>query len=166
MDNFYEQLLTTKEHFTYKVADVLMYLLVILGVASLIILGQFLLFIVFVLTAVGIFFAKKNLFIEYEYIFTNGEIDIDKIFEMKKRKRIISFNIKDVEIIAKDNSQYIKDFINKPNKVINLYPPNYNGQIFVAILNKGAEMIMIKFAPDEKILNLAFKYNPRAIKKS
>lgn len=166
MDNFYEQLLTTEDHFTYKVADVLMYLLVILGVASLIILGQFLLFIVFVLTAVGIFFLKKNLFIEYEYIFTNGEIDIDKIFEMKKRKRIISFNIKNVEIIAKDNSQYIKDFINKPNKVINLYPPNYKGQIFVAILNKGAEMIMIKFAPDEKILNLAFKYNPRAIKKS
>ncbi|MBU3227152.1 DUF6106 family protein [Clostridium algidicarnis] len=165
MDNFYEQLLTTKEHFAYKIANVLMYLIVILGVAGLI-LGKFLLFIVFVLTAVGIFFFKKNLFIEYEYIFTNGEIDIDKIFEMKKRKRIISFNIKDVQIIAKDNSQYIKDFINKPNKVINLYPPNYNGEIFVAILNKGAETIMIKFAPDEKILNLAFKYNPRAIKKS
>ena len=38
----------------------------------------------------------KKLEIEYEYTFTNGELDIDKIIAQRKRKRLISFNVNQI----------------------------------------------------------------------
>jgi hypothetical protein len=42
---------------------------------------------------------------EYEYILTNGEIDIDVITAKSDRKRIITFNCADIERIEKYNVQ-------------------------------------------------------------
>ena len=42
---------------------------------------------------------------EYEYILTNGEIDIDVIIGKSKRNRIITFNCADIERIEKYNAQ-------------------------------------------------------------
>lgn len=39
--------------------------------------------------------------IEYEYSFTNGEIDIDKIIAQRKRKRLITVVCREVEAIGK-----------------------------------------------------------------
>ena len=165
MDNFYEQLVTSEKSLTYKVANVMVYGLGVLAFLSLL-FRQIFLAIILIAVAVGLFFLKKNLFVEYEYAFTNGEIDIDKILEMKKRKRVLTFQIKDVEILAKESSDEINNFSNKPNKVLDLYPTNYNGELFVAVLNKGAEKVMLRFVPDEKFLSLSFKYNPKAVKKN
>ena len=41
--------------------------------------------------------------IEYEYILTNSEIDIDKIMSKKARKRIASFDFKEINICANIN---------------------------------------------------------------
>lgn len=38
--------------------------------------------------------------IEYEYLLTNSEIDIDKIMSKRGRKRIVSFDFKEVSICA------------------------------------------------------------------
>jgi hypothetical protein len=38
--------------------------------------------------------------VEYEYIVTNGDLDIDMIVAKRKRKRIFSANCKEFEIVA------------------------------------------------------------------
>jgi hypothetical protein len=38
--------------------------------------------------------------VEYEYIFTNGELDIDAIFNKAKRKRLFSGRVSDFDIMA------------------------------------------------------------------
>ena len=42
---------------------------------------------------------------EYEYILTNGEIDVDIIIGKSKRNRIITFNCADIERIEKYNAK-------------------------------------------------------------
>jgi hypothetical protein len=123
-------------------------------------------FIVSLAIAVGCFFGKKKLYVEYEYVFTNGEIDIDKILEMKKRSRVLTFNVKDIELLAPEDSYYIKDFSNKPSKVISVYPKTSNEKVFVAMITGGTERVQLRFVPDEEFINLCYKYNPRAVKKS
>jgi hypothetical protein len=165
MDNFYEQLERASESTTYKLANSGTY---IIGVIGLLMISTPL-FIVGALLIVGaaaLFFMKKNLYVEYEYNFTNGEIDVDKIFEMKSRKRAISFAVKDLELLAPENSDYVKDFGNKPDKVITLYPKGTDKKVYVAMLTGGPERAQIRFIPNEEFLEYCRKYNPRAVKKT
>ncbi len=163
MDQFYELLLTTKKPTIYKMVNVFVYIIGILGL--LIFSFNLIIGLVLIIVSVLLFFYKKNLYVEYEYDFTNGEIDIDKIVEMKKRKRILTFSIKDVELLALENSDFIKDFSNKPKNVLTCIPSNYHGKIYTAMITMGSNRQMLKFAPDEKFLDLCFKLNPRAVKK-
>lgn len=44
----------------------------------------------------GVWYLITYMNTEYEYILTNGEVDIDKILAQRKRKRLITFKIRDV----------------------------------------------------------------------
>lgn len=48
----------------------------------------------------GIIIATTNKNQEFEYTVTNSDVDIDTIIARKKRRRIISFNAKDIEKMA------------------------------------------------------------------
>lgn len=163
MDNFYEQLMTTYKTVPYKMASFFMYVGAILGVAMIYL--NFVTALLLLAISGGLFFLSRSLYIEYEYDFTNGDIDIDKIIHMSKRKRTVSFNVKDIEVLAPINSDSIKDFSGKPDKLISCYPATYEGNIYIAMVTGGADRFQLKFAPDEEFLNLCYKYNPRAIKK-
>lgn len=49
--------------------------------------------------AYGCFVAKNNQRIEYDYTFTNGILDIAKVINNSKRKRLLSTNVREFEII-------------------------------------------------------------------
>ena len=59
-------------------------------------------FWIFIAAAVGfgayVLITRQN--IEYEYIFTNGELDIDAIYNKNSRKRLFSSSVKQFEIMA------------------------------------------------------------------
>ena len=48
----------------------------------------------------GVYFLITRQNIEYEYSFTNGDLDIDIIYNKSKRKRLFSSSVKDFEIMA------------------------------------------------------------------
>jgi len=50
--------------------------------------------------AFGAFYLISFLRVEYEYVFTNGELDIDIIYNRSRRKRVFSANVKSFEIMA------------------------------------------------------------------
>ncbi|MFR1760195.1 MAG: hypothetical protein ACLSX2_10860, partial [Christensenellaceae bacterium] len=47
-------------------------------------------FLVFALIVVGLFYIRVNIRVEYEYSFTNGELDVDKVVNNTKRKRLLT----------------------------------------------------------------------------
>lgn len=49
--------------------------------------------------------------VEFEYAFTNGELDIDKIIAQRKRKRLFSANCRDFEAFGKLDSKNFTDDI-------------------------------------------------------
>src|SRR5699024_2666160 len=58
------------------------------------------LLIVPVLLIVLDYFMFRRLDLEYEYLYVNGDLDIDKIMGKQKRKRIFSMNISELELLA------------------------------------------------------------------
>src|SRR5665647_3847157 len=57
-------------------------------------------FVIFGGLAFGLFILRNNQKIEYDYTFTNGTLDIAKVINNTKRKKLLSTNIKDFEAIA------------------------------------------------------------------
>jgi len=62
-------------------------------------LGPFLIFI-FVALGFGCYFLITRRNLEYEYTYTNGDLDIDVIYNKSSRKRLFSSSVKDFEIMA------------------------------------------------------------------
>jgi uncharacterized membrane protein len=164
MDNFYEQLVTTYETVQYKAIGGVTFISGALAIFMML-FGQIIPCLFLILIGAGAFYFKRYLYLEYEYEFTNGEIDIDKIIGRNKRKRVASFNIKQVEILAPDNSNHIRDLPNKPKKEIRFYPETSKAVIYTAVLKYNGEMVRMKFAFDEGLINICYKYNPRNVKK-
>ena len=62
-------------------------------------LGQFAIFITFA-AGFGAYILMGRLNVEYEYIFTNGDLDIDIIYNRTQRKRLFTGRVSDFEVMA------------------------------------------------------------------
>lgn len=61
----------------------------------------------------GAYYAFSFFNVEYEYIFTNGELDIDCIYAKSRRKRMFSSSVKNFEIMAHvSDNDHADDFAN------------------------------------------------------
>lgn len=110
MDNFAEQLVKPAETSTNKTRRILLIVIgslftVAIVLCSITQLGRPLMALVgFALAAVAgycAFNTVQNTFVEYEYTFTNGELDVDKIIARKKRRPMISANIRQLTDFGK-----------------------------------------------------------------
>ncbi|MCL2321266.1 MAG: DUF6106 family protein [Oscillospiraceae bacterium] len=167
MDYFYEQLVTVKKSATYtivKYATFVFAAIALVAIMSLNVTG-FITGGIFALFAAACFFLKQKLYVEYEYVITNGSVDIDKIIEAGKRKKVIEFNIKDAELIAMEDSEEAKMFPNKPQKKLDCTTNGNKNKVYVAFLTMGEERCTIRFTPDEKFLDISFRYNPRGVRR-
>lgn len=98
MDVFKEQLLKIKRSpAEYTLMAVIVLVALLISVLLFLFSAQYPLFILFI---VAVFYGTAKLLgmfsIEYEYIVTNSTVDIDKIISKSARKRLVSFECKDI----------------------------------------------------------------------
>ena len=56
----------------------------------------------------GAYWLVSSRNIEYEYIVTNGDLDVDIIVAQKRRKRLVSVHSRDISILAPVNDERFK----------------------------------------------------------
>ena len=106
----------------------------------------------------GTHLARQQFSIEFEYSFTNGVLDIDKILGRSKRKKMVSIVCRNIQHMAPMHANFSCD-----RKVINaIYDENLGRKYYVNFMDKG-EPCTLLFQPPEKILDNMKKYNPRNI---
>lgn len=97
-----------------KVVCCLMIITVVLMIMPSIAQVQFVGVVLFLVCA-GIIYVLYNVIIsirvEYEYTFTNGALDIDKILAAKRRKRMTSLNARKIEVMASVHSGELDKYI-------------------------------------------------------
>ena len=109
-------------------------------------------------TIYGTVLLRHNFSIEYEYIFTNGQLDIDIIKGRAKRKNMVSLLCKNIEYMAPLVSQNMSD-----RTVIDaIYDKKRRGKYYVDFTKSGTNYRLL-FQPPEKILTSMKKYNPRNV---
>ena len=104
--------------------------------------------------------------IEFEYILTNSELDVDKIIAKQGRKRVVSIDIKDIEIMANINdNEHNSEYKNKTEnvKVYDVTGNKANGNVYFVDTTIEGENARVLFQPTSKILESVRKFNPRNI---
>jgi len=165
MDTFLEKLVTKRRTINDTLITfgiLLAGIILILVVLSIPLLNQLSLGL---LLAAGVaylmyrFVSARN--VEYEYIVTNGDLDIDKIVSKRKRKRIFSASCKEFEILAKVSSnsfsQSVQSIKNRIDATSSINSPD---AYFATLVYKGEKTVVI-FEPDDRMLNNFKVFIPR-----
>lgn len=167
MDTFFEQIIAMKKGAKQILAltGIWLAFLIIAAVAILFIgvIGMMFDLIIIFLFGYLAYFLSSKLFIEYEYIITNGSFDIDKIIAKKKRKRIASFELSDVESITRYNrNARINSESGLVFDVCNVDDEAYE----MRVSSKKGGSLKVIFAPNERMKGAVVKFIPKYIANS
>lgn len=100
---------------------------------------------------------------EFEYICTEDNIDIDVIMNTSSRKRLISFSIKDVEVIASVKDDNYKQRLNEEFvKKIDATTSRKDANVYFAIVDKKGKTLVM-FEPPYSILSNLYKFAPSKV---
>lgn len=155
MDKFYEQLLTTQKNIAYFILNILMYVFAVLIFLSLIfsIISFNFGYMIFSLVLLAMLFftryLRDNQYKEFEYIFTNGNFQIDVIYNKKRRKTLIDEDIKNFDIFGKENEVNIENI----SKKIYCVPYDNKGEKYVFVIKNDIRKA-VYVAPNDEMLKM------------
>ncbi len=74
--------------------------------------------VVAAITGVGAYFATMNANIEYEYLYLDREVSVDKVMAKSRRKKANTFSVDKMEVLAPLNSHRLDSYRNRNAKTL------------------------------------------------
>ena len=101
------------------VGSMLKVLLIVIAVICFLgaLIGIILAFIPMILAGVGAYFVNLYSDLEYEYLYLDKELTVDKVMAKSKRKRVATYSLDRMEIFAPIKSYRLDNFKNRDVKV-------------------------------------------------
>ncbi len=172
MDNFAEQLVKKELTSSDKTKNTLtvvggIALTVIFAVASFMMLGSIIIAFIGMILAIacgcGTFLMARNSNVEYEYTFTNGELDIDKIIAQSKRKPMLTIQISKFT----DFGKYDEDTSEETDEMtVVMATDNIASKEYYADFpHEEFGMTRLIFCPDEKMRENIANFLPMPLRK-
>lgn len=168
MDTFVEQIVKIRKSPVERITQigiiVLGVLLIILcgfGYVSMV-LGMFSFLFAGMAFAIGfgIWYFYNQLNLEYEYIITNGDLDVDKIIAKRTRKRVMSVSCRDLSEFGK----YDPDAFANRSFDERVVAATVDGDACYAVFSpKDEGESLLIFAPNKKTISTMRKFAPRVI---
>lgn len=112
------------------------------------VLGVIIMTVAFVAT----YFLYQSFSVEYEYLFADGGLRVDRIFGKARRKKAFECNKEDVQFTAPADSDSLKDYECSGMKVMDFTSGKGADHVYALIYQKGAEHGKVLFQPNEKML--------------
>ena len=170
MDNFAEQLVKKNETNSDKTRRVMLIVVGVLFTLSLLVLSLFQIRnpIISVLglalaaaAGYGTYHFVQNTYIEYEYSFTNGELDVDKIIAKKKRHEMLSTSVRQFTAFGK----YDDSIEETDDMTIVFATDNIASHEYYADFNdESVGSARLVFSPDERMLENITKFLPAKLR--
>ena len=112
------------------------------------------------LSIYGGFYLCQNLDLEYEYIYTNGDLDVDKIIAQRSRKRLITVNVKEASDIGKADDA--KD--SERTVVVASARREDMEDYYLDVKHRDYGNVRVIFTPDEDMLRVIKSGLPRNLR--
>jgi len=151
-DVFKEQIVKRKPTPQDTAVKICLWLLVVMiGFVAFVNFRYFGMLIVFGV-AFGVRFLTSYLNIEYEYIFTNGELDIDIIYDQARRKRVFSADVKQFEIMAHIDDKNHESAFGSAQETRDYSSGVPGSDTYVFLTDHEGKKIKVIIEPNEKML--------------
>ena len=170
MDHFMEEVVVKRnralEDVTYLLSNVMM---VVAGLLAVMLLQPLFsgftvvglaAFLLAAGVAVLLFLFKDRLRTEYEYTFTNGDLDFAQVFNNQKRKTLGTMRVKNVEAFGPVNSNEFRKLINMPGLTQKKWFLNRDGNLYYFYYQKEGARTIIVLEPSPEMVGLIRKYLP------
>ncbi|MCL1855052.1 MAG: hypothetical protein FWF86_04905, partial [Clostridia bacterium] len=108
-----------------------------------------LLTVFFIGTAVLLFLRKDRIRTEYEYTFTNGDLDFAQVYNNQKRKNLGTMRVKNVEAFGPVASEGFRRLVNMPELVRKNWFLNRGAELYYFYYQKEGKKTMIVLEPSQ-----------------
>lgn len=115
-----------------------------------------------IVAGVGAYFASMNANIEYEYLYVDKEISVDKVMAKSRRKKAGTFSVEQMEIFAPLNSHRLDSYRNRDTKTVD-YSSGIAAQPekrYMMVCNGGTRVIL---EPNEALIKAVQTVAPRKV---
>lgn len=102
---------------------------------------------------------------EYEYSLTNNELDIDVIYNKQRRKRLISVDMKQINVMASIKDEKYAHELERGQKVIEASDGEGKSNTYAIVCGHNGQTVQIRITPNEEMLNLLNRQAPNKVHK-
>ncbi|MCK5128212.1 MAG: hypothetical protein KAQ68_00055 [Clostridiales bacterium] len=176
MDNFLDVIFVREKRGLYNLLYYLASLvMVLLGITAAVTLSfvyvdgkiDVIYTIIFVLSAglaFLIYWQRGNIRIDYDISFTNGFVEIAQVANNTKRKELVKFNMKDVEVAELASSPNYNRYTSMKNyKKIKVFLNKDSKKFFIVVrVQDATHLITMEY--NKELVELMKQYNPRIVK--
>lgn len=173
MDHFLEEVVVKRnramQNIAHAFANVIMVISALIGVMYLqLIFMQFdvitlIITLLFLGIAVLLFLYRDRLKTEYEYTFTNGDLDFAQVYNNQKRKSLGTMRVKNVETFGPVDSESFRKLINMPGIKRRNWFLNREANLYFFYYQKESNKNMIIFEPSDEMVEYIRKYLPHGV---
>ncbi|MCM1191557.1 MAG: hypothetical protein NC123_09180 [Butyrivibrio sp.] len=146
---YIECLVKAKTSTLGKFFKVLLYLLTAVLLVLMFLTMNMLLFLLAVAAGIGAYFVGMYTDLEYEYLYLDKELTIDKVMGKTKRKRVAVYQLERMEIFAPIKSYHLDNYKNRQVKDKD-YSIGYEEQpdLRYAMYYEGGERLILSPSPE------------------
>ncbi|MDR1570320.1 MAG: hypothetical protein LBS72_07530 [Oscillospiraceae bacterium] len=168
MDNFHEEIVVKKNrtlnNLLFAILNVLMVLFALIAafLLSTIMAGFTIYALVMLLVSGGmaflIFWKRDALRTEYEYTFTNGELDFARVLGNNKRKNLGSMRVRNVEALGYVSGKNFNRYVSMPGIEKSNWFLNRDANLFYFYYNKDSKRRIIVIEPTDEMVKMIKQY--------
>lgn len=163
MSDAYVECLVKQKTPSWAVAiKFILYALVCLLGAGMLLLQDIILFLLAIVTFVAAYFVNMLTDIEYEYLYLDKELSVDKVMAKTKRKKVATYHLDRIEIIAPIKSYHLDNYKNRQGKARDFsigYEDKPDRRY--ALYYEGGERIIL--SPSEDLVKVLKNVAPRKV---
>ena len=164
-DTYVECMVAKKKNPFAAVIRTLVYALAAAGIISGLLLGSVIGFIAGAAFIAVAYFALPNLEIEYEYLYINKEMSIDKIMSKERRKNILNLDLGKMVLMCPLNSHELDSYKARGLAIRDFTSREADIRPFVIVCHDDQknEDMLISIEPNEEMLRAIKQAFPRKV---
>ncbi|MFV0529347.1 MAG: hypothetical protein ACK5MN_11595 [Lachnospiraceae bacterium] len=107
------------------------------------------------------YFVNKRLNKEYEYLFVAGELSVDVIYSMQRRKHCKTIALENMELLALQGSHHLKPY--EKLQITDYSAQDARNRPYVLIISEDHEKKQIYLQLDDALVSMIAMHNPRIV---
>lgn len=110
----------------------------------------------------ALYLSYRNTRLEFEYLYVDNQLSVDKILGRAARKKFFECNMEEIQIIAPSDSHVLNEYRGNA-RIIDASSHQAGVKTYTAVVQKKGEIRKLVFEPSDKMMECFRRSAPRKI---